>query len=115
MMQRREKITSNFKKNKAVLETRMERNQHNEKNKPVGCFPFAQKIFYVAGIIILTLVMLVEIYNCLIYYGTDPTYVEIKIAPQHKALFPAMTICPQNDGYNEVTLKVFLCISFLSP
>ena len=113
-MQRREKIASNFIKNTEFSETRMESYKHNKKDKPVGCLPFAQKIFYVAGIIILTLVMLVEIYNCLIYYGTDPTYVEIKIAPQHKALFPAMTICPQNDGYNEVTLKVFLCISFVS-
>ena len=115
MMQRRDKITSNIIKNKTFLETIMENYKDNEKDKPVGCLPFALKIFYITGIIILTLVMLVEIYNCLIHYGTDPTYVEIKIAPQPKALFPALTICPQNDGYHEVTLKVFLCISFGNP
>ena len=67
---------------------------------------FAQKAVYVLVLFILTLVLLMQIWNCLVHFYEEPTYVETRVAPQHKAMFPAMTICPQNNGYNEEKLKV---------
>ena len=67
---------------------------------------FSQKAIYVLVLFILTLVLLMQIWNCLEHFYEEPTYVETRVAPQHKAMFPAMTICPQNNGYNEEKLKV---------
>ena len=72
------------------------------------CLKWAQKAIYVLVLFILILVLLGNIYSCLKHYWQEPTYVETKVAPQHKALFPAMTICPQKNGYNEQSLKVLL-------
>jgi hypothetical protein len=78
-----------------------------EGESSVRCLKFAQKAIYVVVLFILTLFLLANIYSCLKHYWEAPTYVATKVAPQHKALFPAMTICPQNNGYNEENLKVF--------
>ena len=74
----------------------------------IRCLKWAQKSISALVIFVLTLVLIVNIYGCLVHYVEEPTYVETIVTPQHKALFPAMTICPQNYGYNEQKLKVFL-------
>ena len=86
----------------------MDDGKANESGFSVTCLKFVKKATYVLVLFILTLILLRQIYNCLLYYMEEPTYVETKFAPQHKALFPAMTICPLNDGYNEQNLMVFL-------
>ena len=78
----------------------------NKENASTRCLKGTQKSIYILGLLSLSLVLLVQIYNCLLHYANEPTYVETKIAPQDKALFPAMTICAQNNRYNEDTLKV---------
>ena len=81
--------------------------KEKESESSVRCLKWTKKAIYVFVLFILTLVLLGNIYSCLSHYWEEPTYVETKVAPQHKALFPAMTICPQNNGYNEQNLKVF--------
>ena len=78
----------------------------NKENASTRCLKGTQKSIYILGLLSLSLVLLVQIYNCLLHYANEPTYVETKIASQNKALFPAMTICAQNNRYNEDTLKV---------
>ena len=73
----------------------------------IRCLKTAQKSIYVLVLFILSLILLVQIFDCVSHYLNEPTYFEFKVAPQNKALFPAMTICPQNNRYNEDTLKVF--------
>ena len=78
----------------------------------IRCLRFAQKAIYVLVLFILSLILLIQVFECIQTYYQEPTYVETKVAPQHKALFPAMTICPQNNGYNEEKLKVPFDILF---
>ena len=83
-----------------------------QNNKTIKCMKIAQKSIYVLVLIILTFILLVQIYNCLAHWQNEPTYVETRIAPQHKALFPAMTICPVTAGYKEAVIKVMLIYSY---
>ena len=76
----------------------------------IKCLKLAEKTIYGFILSILILTLLVQVFKCLMYYMKQPTYIETKITPQHKALFPAMTICPQNNGYNEEKLKVLFDI-----
>ena len=80
--------------------------KEKESGSSVRCLKWAHKAIYVLVIITLTLVLLGNIYSCLSRYMEEPTYIVTKVAPQHKALFPAMTICPLKNGYNEQILKV---------
>ena len=97
-------------KNLKVSWINMEKDDGKEKEdeSSVKCLKWAQKIIYFLVLLILTLVLLGNIYSCLSRYVEEPRYVETKIEPQNKALFPAMTICPQRGGYKEQILKVFL-------
>ena len=85
------------------------------KNSPkLKCLKFSQKAIYVFVLFVLTIVLLYQVWLCFEHYYKEPTYVETRIAPQHKAMFPAMTICPLNNGYKEEKLKVTSkLISFL--
>ena len=65
----------------------------------------SQKAIYVFVLFILTLVLLMQIWNCLEHFYEEPTYVETRVAPQHKAMFPAMTICKEG-GYKEENFQV---------
>ena len=82
--------------------------KENEGKSSVRCLKWAQKTIYFLVLFTLTLVLIGNIYSCLLRFIEEPTYIETKVAPQHKALFPAITICPQRNGYNEQNLKVFL-------
>ena len=82
--------------------------KENKHGTKIRWLKFSQKAIYVLVLFILTLVLLMQIWNCLEHYYEEPTYVETRVAPQHQAMFPAMTICPQNNGYNEEKLKVNL-------
>ena len=73
----------------------------------IRCLKIVQKAIYILALFILILILIVQIYNCILKFMMGPTYVETKIAPQNKALFPAMTICPVTAGYKEGVLKVF--------
>ena len=76
------------------------------KSSPTSYLILVQNYMYVSVLIILTMVLLGQIWECLVKYANEPTYLETKVTQQQKALFPAMTICPQNEGYNEEHLKV---------
>ena len=95
----------------------MGKDDGKDNGSSVRCLKFSQKAIYVLVLFVLTLILLLQIFNCVSHFVEEPTYVETKVAPQHKALFPAMTICPQNNGYNEDNLKVFLfqCYCLASP
>ena len=71
----------------------------------VRCLKITQKAVYILVLLILILLLIVQIASCVEHYMIGPTYIETKIAPQHKALFPAMTICPL-VGYKEDVLQV---------
>ena len=79
-----------------------------ESKLSVKCLRFAERAVYFLVLFVLTIVLLWQTWRCLSHYIEEPAYVETKVSPQHKALFPAMTICPQYNGYNEQNLKVFL-------
>ena len=72
----------------------------------VKCMKLAQKAIYILVLFILILLLIVQIASCVEHYIIGPTYIETKIAPQHKALFPAMTICPVTAGYKANVLQV---------
>ena len=55
---------------------------------------------------VLNIILLLQVYKCYEHYWEGPTYVETKIVPQSKALFPAMTICAVRGGYKKDVLKV---------
>ena len=78
-------------------------NKHETKKR---WLKFSHRAVFVFVLFILILVLLMQIWKCLKHYYEAPTYFETRITPQHKALFPAMTICPQNNGYNENKLRV---------
>ena len=80
------------------------------------CLTVTNKSIYILVLLILNITLLRQIHECYIYYEKEPTYVESKITPQQKALFPAMTICPVSQGYKEEILKVvlfFMQISYI--
>ena len=45
------------------------------------------------------LYVFLQVAQCLVKYSKGPTYISSKILDQKEATFPAMTICPENDGY----------------
>ena len=105
----RKNITPSVRKNTRCSWTRMEVGETKAKNDTsIRCLKVAQKSIYVLVLFTLSLILLVQIFDCVNHYLNEPTYVETKVVPQNKALFPAMTICPQSNGYNEDTLKVFI-------
>jgi hypothetical protein len=66
---------------------------------------------------VLNVILLLQVYKCYVHYLEGPTYVETRIVPQRKALFPEMTICAVKGGYKADVLKVDLfctidCFSF---
>jgi hypothetical protein len=47
----------------------------------------------------LNLLLLLQIYRCYDLFNRGYTYIETKVVPQTKVLFPAVTICPGAYGY----------------
>ena len=64
--------------------------------------------------LILILILVVQIAECIGKYLKVPTYIETKPTLQHKAIFPAMTVCPHTNGYKEDVLQVNISIILLS-
>ena len=90
-----------------------EENENKENISSMKCLKVAQRTIYFFVLFILTFILLVQIFNCFRQYVKEPTYLETKITPQHKALFPAMTICPVTSGYKEDVLKVVLIFTHI--
>ena len=53
-----------------------------------------------------TLICLVFFLDTRYSYIEGPTYVSTDIVPQSKAVFPAMTVCPEGGAYKKEALKV---------
>jgi len=60
-------------------------------------------VFFVA-LFILVGIFLLQVYQCLEKFASEPTYVSTHIVNQEKAQFPAITICPISKGYKEDVL-----------
>ena len=107
------KVIPSIRKNTTWAWTSVEGEEMKKNDISIRCLKCVQNLIYVILLFILTLILLVQIYYCMAHYANRPTYIETKFAPQHKALFPAMTICPQNGGYNEDVLKVLLMLFYM--
>ena len=84
-----------------------ERAEEQKENKTkVKCLKITQKAIFISVVIILVLILISQIAGCIEHYMLGPTYIETKIAPQHKTRFPAMTICPVTAGYKADILQV---------
>ena len=80
--------------------------EQSENRRSIKCLKITQKAVYILVLFILVLILILQIAKCFQTYMKGPTYIETKIAPQHRALFPAMTICPVTAGYREDVLQV---------
>ena len=54
---------------------------------------------------VLVALLTIQVIRCLEKYFGYPTYVSTKIVDQASAEFPAITICPEKNGYKEDVLK----------
>ena len=63
-------------------------------------------LIYIFIFLVLNIILLAQIGKCYDRYMRGPTYVDTKIVPQKKALFPAMTICAVKGGYKHDVLAV---------
>ena len=82
-------------------------NGHNNNSvQYLNMLKIAHTAIYICLLLILNMVLLVQIYKCYDRYTQGPTYIETKIVPQRKALFPAITICAVRGGYKSDVLKV---------
>ena len=97
-------IQMSMQKNMRIKKDMGESSKTNSSSS--GYLIIVQNYMYVSVLFILTLILLGQIWECLVKYANEPTYLETTVTQQQKALVPAMTICPQNEGYNEEHLKV---------
>ena len=65
-----------------------------------------KKSIYILVRIMLVGILLTVIASCIRQFDRGPTYMEAELVQQHKALFPAMTVCPVSHGYKEDVLRV---------
>ena len=65
---------------------------------------------YWLGILTLTIIWTFQVYRCIYHFNEEPRYFEQKLVPQTRALYPAITICPNRRtggyGYKDDVLKV---------
>ena len=72
----------------------------------INFLKIAHTSIYIALLLLLNMVLLVQIYKCYDRFMKGPTYVETKMVPQQKALFPSITFCAVRGGYKADVLEV---------
>jgi hypothetical protein len=73
---------------------------------PVKIVFYARKILYVVTLVLLVGWLLERSYCIFQEYLSNPTFTETVILPQYQADVPALTVCPQYNGYKKDILKV---------
>ena len=58
------------------------------------------------ALFLLTLILMIQTYQCLKKYFSNPTYIATDVVAQNKAEFPAITICPEGNSYKAEALLV---------
>ena len=78
----------------------------NDSLRCINLLKLTHTSIYIALLLLLNMVLLVQIYKCYDRYVKGPTYVETKIVPQQNALFPHITFCAVRGGYKADVLEV---------
>ena len=63
------------------------------------------QIVKIAFLLLLVSLLMIQVIRCIFKYVEVPTYVSSKILNQNKADFPAITVCPNDNGYKADVLK----------
>ena len=63
------------------------------------------QIVKIAFLLLLVSLLTIQVIRCIFKFIEVPTYVSSKILNQNKADFPAMTVCPDDNGYKADVLK----------
>ena len=89
----------------------IEKGPTNNRISYIKLLKVLNNLAYFFLLFVLNIILLVQVYKCCVHYLEGPTYVETKIVPQWKALFPAMTICGagKDTNYKKDVLKVYSC------
>ena len=103
-------------KNKRLLENEMQMDVWSEISKEkqfqpnskwtINCLKVTHNYIYFFILFLLNLLLLLQIYRCFDLFKRGHTYIETKVVPQTKVLFPAVTICPGTNGYKIDVLQV---------
>ena len=104
--ERRKSTSDNSQKGIFHSLLRKSNGRNNNSFQYLNMLKIAHTSIYICLLLILNMVLLVQIYKCYDRYIQVPTYIETKIVPQRKALFPAITICAVRGGYKSEVLKV---------
>ena len=67
-------------------------------------FKISQTVKHIV-ISVLVALLIIQVIRCFEKYFGYPTYVSTKIVHQASAEFPAITICPEKNGYKEDVLQ----------
>ena len=79
--------------------------EHKVDQRKVNCLKILQKTVYLLTLLVLLLLLFVQTAQCIHKYFQGPTYISTDIVDQSKAGFPALTICPESNGYKEQVLQ----------
>merc|ERR1719153_962891 len=74
-------------------------------NLRISVLQFLKKFQYFIFFSICTVVLLTQIYSCLIKYFSVPTYISSYITDQNKAEIPELTFCKNGPGYKPEVLR----------
>ena len=72
--------------------------------KKINRLKILQKTVYLLTLLVLVAILTVQCIQCIHKFFQEPTYISTHIVEQKKAGFPAMTICPESNGYKEEIL-----------
>ena len=79
--------------------------EHKVDQRKVNCLKILQKTVYLLTLLVLLLLLFVQTAQCIHKYFQGPTYISTDNVDQSKAGFPALTICPESNGYKEQVLQ----------
>ncbi len=77
-----------------------------ERRTQLGLLRLLKGLLGGGALVVLLVILLVQVYQCLALYLEQPTYFSGAVVHQTKTNFPAMTVCPMDDGYKEQVLQV---------
>lgn len=78
----------------------------DNKKKRISFLIALRKFVVIFAIFLLTLILLIQTFQCLRKYFSNPTYIATDVVPQSEAEFPAITICPEGNSYKDEVLWV---------
>ena len=77
------------------------------KSKKIKCLQVCSRLVYFAGLLLLVSLLLLQTAQCLRQYFLFPTYFSSVVVGQEDVEFPAATVCPEEQGFNETILQVW--------